>query len=84
VPARRVADRRWLLEQFGAGPEESAWAPAERNKARKVSKILREFALLGLAGLNEPHAGYVTALDDAGLLRVMAVGLQEYAASRRA
>lgn len=83
VSARGAVDRQWLLEQFGVGPDARAQPGAENNKARKLAKILRTFAELGLVELDVPRPGYVTVLDRAGLQRVMAVGLQEYEASGR-
>lgn len=82
VHVSRVTTRQQLRAKFGIKGDQDSWTAPERNKAKKLSAILGELAALGLAQLGE--RGTVTAADDAGLLRVMAVGLQEYAASRRA
>ena len=66
------------LREFGLDPAESG-----RSKvAKSLFKALRVFAELGPVSLDEPRPPYVTAVDYDGLLRVMTVGLQEYAESR--
>jgi len=44
--------------------------------------VLWVFVELGLVRMDDPRPPYIAAADDAGLLRVMQVGLQEYAESR--
>jgi hypothetical protein len=76
LSVRRVITWDALMREFG-------FHPAERtNASRKLALTLRVFADLGLVNMDDPRPPYVTAVDFDGLLRVMQVGLQEYAESR--
>jgi hypothetical protein len=78
LDARRVVDRDWLLEAFEIPPG-CAWAS---QQGRKLAKTIGAFAKLGLISVDDPRPSYITVTDEAGLRRVMAVGLEEYAESR--
>lgn len=76
ISQRGVISRVGLLSEFGLDTPEGRGS----NAAKRLGAILYAFASLGLIICDQPRPGYVTAADKAGLLRVMAVGLSEYAA----
>lgn len=78
LSARRVISRDALLGEFGLDPV----ADRGSSAMRKFNAILRAFQELELAKYGEPRPQYITAADQEGLRRVMAVGLEEYAGSR--
>lgn len=78
LSARRVMSRDGLYRELGVNPA----AGEDRTVKSAIGKVLRAFADLGLVCLDDPHRGYVTAIDFDGLRRVMQVGLQEYAEAR--
>jgi hypothetical protein len=78
LSARRVVSWDGLLREFGLDSPEG-----RRSKVGKsLFRTLRVFTELGLVNLDDPRPPYITAVDYDGLLRVMTVGLQEYAESR--
>lgn len=75
LDARRVTTRAYLYQRLGlAGPGD--------RKAKNVRDIIREFARLGLVSRDDPKPGYLTVTGHSGLVRIMQVGLEEYAQSR--
>lgn len=67
-----------LLRKLGLDPD----ADQDRTPIRKVKYALAAFTELGLIARSDTRPPYITAADANGLLRVMAVGLEEYAAQR--
>lgn len=78
VSALGVISYAGLYQALGLSPDPDQ----DRAVKSKVRKVLHAFADLGLVVRDEPRPRYVTAVDRAGLLRVMQVGLEEYADSR--
>lgn len=81
LTARRVMGFDGLLRELGL-PSGFTSEKGAARKAAKVREIVRIFADLGLVEVDDRRPPYISAVDYDGLHRVMAAGLEDYAASR--